>query len=115
MNYRIICRYILFQLKEKKTKLKDQLTDLQDENSNLQMQIQELTAKLQNGKMLTENENMNASCSTISDQMDDIIKILETRTATQMSNDDVSFHLFLLFEFIHSFFYNSFLVKIDFS
>lgn len=99
---RIICRYILFQLKEKKKKLKNQLTDLRDENSNLQTQIEELTAKLQNGSMLTKNENMNASCSTISDRMDDIIKILETRTATQMSNDGVSFHLFHLF-WIHTF------------
>lgn len=73
------------------------MTDLRDENSNLQTQIEELTAKLQNGSMLTKNENMNASCSTISDRMDDIIKILETRTATQMSNDGVSFHLFHLF------------------
>lgn len=93
------CRYsyILFQLKEKKTKLKDQMNDLRDENSNLQMQIQELTAKLQNGLMLTKHENMNASCSTVSNQTDDIIEILETRTATRMSNDGVSFHLFLLF------------------
>lgn len=80
----------LFQLKEAKTELKIQLIDLRQQNLNLQMQIQHLNGKLQETLMLPKYENTNTHCSTDLDPIDEILKILENRTATQLSDDGVS-------------------------
>lgn len=72
------------------------MNDLQDENTNLQMQIQKLNTKLRKVMPLTKHENVDACM--VSNPLDDILKILEKRTTTQLADDGVSFSLLFFFE-----------------
>lgn len=78
--------------------MKTQLNDLQDENTNLQMQIQKLNAKLQKVMPVTKHENVDACM--VPNPLDDILKILEKRTTTQLADDGVSFSLLFFFEYL---------------